>query len=187
MSHESVAPAADPARAIHALERAVVCAERGEADRPVVLLNPGDLAALAPGDIRPHLDRVMMGEFAGDGLDSLLVTGALDSLLPEVKAMVGFGDGEWRHKDVWKHTKQVVTQSTHRLEVRWAALFHDIGKVRTRSISPSGEVHFFGHAEVGARMFDKLERREHLFRGEDSLRETVRFLILNHLRASQYD
>ncbi len=91
MSHESVAPVADPARAIHALERAVACAERGEADRPVVLLNPGDLAALGPSDIRPHLDRVLMGEFAGDGLDSLLVTGALDALLPEIKALVGFG------------------------------------------------------------------------------------------------
>jgi putative nucleotidyltransferase with HDIG domain len=42
----------------------------------------------------------------------------------------------------------VVGQSVPRLEVRWAALFHDIGKVKTRSISPTGEVHFFGHAEV---------------------------------------
>src|SRR5690606_33015325 len=74
-----------------------------------------------------------------------------------------------------------------RLEVRWAALFHDIGKVRTRTISPSGEVHFFGHAEVGARMFDKLERRERLFRSEESLRQEIRFLVLHHLRASQYD
>ncbi|HET7543578.1 MAG TPA: HD domain-containing protein [Polyangiaceae bacterium] len=187
MSHESVAPVADPARAIHALERAVACAEQGAADRPMVLLNPGDLAALGPADIRPHLDRVMMGQFAGDGLDSLLATGALDALLPEVKALVGFGDGEWRHKDVWKHTKQVVTQSVQRIEVRYSALFHDIGKVRTRSISPTGEVHFFGHAEVGARMFDKLERRERLFAPDPALRDEVRFLVLHHLRASQYD
>jgi poly(A) polymerase len=187
MPHESVAPVADPARAVHALERAVACAERGVPDRPVVLISAADLSALGPGDIRPHLDRVLLGEHAGEGLDSLLATGALDSLLPEVKAMVGFGDGEWRHKDVWKHTKQVVTQSVPRIEVRYSALFHDIGKVRTRSISPSGEVHFFGHAEVGARMFDKLERREHLFAADETLRDEVRFLVLHHLRASQYD
>jgi poly(A) polymerase len=77
--------------------------------------------------------------------------------------MVGFGDGEWRHKDVWKHTKQVVRQAVPRLEVRWAALFHDIGKVKTRSIAPDGKVHFLGHAEVGTRMFDKLDRRTGLF------------------------
>jgi poly(A) polymerase len=101
--------------------------------------------------------------------------------------MVGFGDGEWRHKDVWKHTKQVVRQAVPRLEIRWAALLHDIGKVKTRSISPDGEVHFFGHAEVGARMFDKMNRRVPLFVKDDSLSSTVRFLILHHLRASQYD
>jgi len=71
--------------------------------------------------------------------------------------------------------------------VRWSALFHDIGKVKTRSFGTNGEVHFFGHAEVGARMFDKLERRERLFSAEETLRESIRFLVLHHLRASQYD
>src|SRR5690606_33070709 len=110
-----------------------------------------------------------------------------DALLPEVKALVGFGDGEWRHKDVWKHTKQVVVQAEARLEIRWSALFHDIGKVRTRTIGPNGEVHFFGHAEVGARMFDRMEKRQGLFIGEQALRKEIRFLVLHHLRASQYD
>src|SRR5208283_148869 len=77
-------------------------------------------------------------------------------------------------------------QSVPRLEVRWAALFHDIGKVKTRSIAPDGKVHFLGHAEVGTRMFDKLDRRLGLFTAETALKETVRFLILHHLRANQY-
>ena len=189
MTSPSQAPvsAPDRERAVHALERAVACAEKGVADRPVVLIEAADLAGLPAQDVRSLLDRVMMGEFADEGLDSLLATGVLDAILPEVKAMVGFGDGEWRHKDVWKHTKQVVTQSVPRIEVRYGALFHDIGKVKTRSISPDGEVHFFGHAEVGARMFDRLERRERLFAADEALRGTVRFLVLHHLRASQYD
>lgn len=181
----NVAP--DPARAIHALERAVVCAEEGAADRPVVLVQPEDFSALAPEDIRPRLDRVVMGRHPDDGLDALLVTGALDALLPEIKALVGFGDGEWRHKDVWKHTKQVVLQSVPRIEVRYGALFHDIGKVRTRSVTPDGEVHFFGHAEVGARMLKKLEKRSRLFGADGALYDTVHFLVLHHLRASQYE
>jgi poly(A) polymerase len=177
----------DRDRAIHALERAVECAERGVADRPVVLIEAVDLTGLDAKDIRALLDRVIMGNYADEGLDSLLATGVLDAILPEIKALVGFGDGEWRHKDVWKHTKQVVAQSVPRLEVRYGALFHDIGKVKTRSISPDGEVHFFGHAEVGARMFDKAERRRRLFDAEPALRDEVRFLVLHHLRASQYD
>ncbi len=187
MPRPNASESGNPDRAIDALERALACAEQGAPDRPVVLVDPADLSALGPDDIRKRLDRVMMGERPDEGLDSLLVTGVLDALLPEVKAMVGFGDGEWRHKDVWKHTKQVVTQSVPRIEVRYGALFHDIGKVKTRSISPDGEVHFFGHAEVGARMFDKLERRQRLFAATESLRSSVRFLVLHHLRASQYD
>jgi poly(A) polymerase len=139
-----------------------------------------------PKAVRSRLDRVVMGEDPERGLDELLDAGAMAALFPEVHAMVGFGDGEWRHKDVWKHTKQVVRQSVPRLEVRWAALFHDIGKVKTRSIAPDGKVHFLGHAEVGTRMFDKLDRRLGLFVPEPSLKETVRFLVLHHLRANQY-
>jgi len=187
MAPESLTPPAQPQRAVDALERAVACAERGVADRPVILVGREDLSGLDAEAVRRRLDRVLMGDYADEGLDALLSGGVLEALLPEVRAMVGFGDGEWRHKDVWKHTKQVVGQSVPRLEVRWAALFHDIGKVRTRSISPSGEVHFFGHAEVGARMFEKLERRQRLFSADEALRESVRFLVLNHLRASQYD
>jgi poly(A) polymerase len=174
-------------RAIDALERAATAAESGAYDRPVAIAAASDFGLLDPTNIRLRLDRVVMGPFPEMGLDAMLVSGALDHLLPELGALVGFGDGEWRHKDVWKHTKQVVAQAEPRLEVRYAALFHDIGKVKTRSISPEGEVHFFGHAEVGARMFEKLERRQRLFRSDQTLRDTIRELVLHHLRASQYD
>ncbi len=170
------------------LDRAASIAE-GKAAGIVVPAALDDYLALAKLDanaLRSRLDRVVMGEDPESGLDALLDGGALEALFPEVQAMVGFGDGEWRHKDVWKHTKQVVRQATPQLEVRWACLFHDIGKVKTRSISPDGKVHFFGHAEVGTRMFDKLDRRLPIF-NEPALKSTVRFLILHHLRANQYD
>lgn len=177
-------------RAMDALELAATAAEKGRLVERVQAVSLEDMRAALAGfapEVRSKLDRVVMGEDPELGLDALLEAGALRAIFPEVHAMVGFGDGEWRHKDVWKHTKQVVRQAVPRLEVRWASLFHDIGKVKTRSISPDGKVHFLGHAEVGARMFDKLERRLHLFSPEPSLRDTVRFLVLHHLRANQYD
>jgi poly(A) polymerase len=206
---EEEARAADPRAAILALEWAVEQATRAPADGSlpadnslpagnslvvptpeIVRARPIDFRAAGDrylDDLRKHLDELVMSNDAEAGLDALLACGALGVLLPEVEAMVGFGDGEWRHKDVWKHTKQVVRQAVPKIEVRWAALLHDIGKTKTRSISPSGEVHFFGHAEVGARMFDKMNRRLPLFKKEEPLKESVRFLILHHLRASQYD
>ena len=77
------------------------------------------------------------------------------------------------HKDVWAHTRQVVKQAVPRPAVRWAALLHDIGKVPTRTFTQNG-VHFHGHAEVGARMFDKVCRRLPF---EREMARKVRFLI----------
>lgn len=180
----------DAARVMDALEIAATSAERGRLSRALEPLPQEDVRAALeryPVDVRGKLDRVVMGADPEIGLDALLDSGVLRAVFPEVHAMVGFGDGEWRHKDVWKHTKQVVRQAVPRLEVRWASLFHDIGKIKTRSIDESGKVHFLGHAEVGTRMFDKLERRLRMFSPEPTLRDTVRFLILHHLRANQYD
>ena len=185
-------PLADPAardRAMAVLDWAASVAEE-RATPAVTPARPEDLIALSkldPKTVRDALDRVIMGADPEAGLDALLEGGALSAIFPEVHAMIGFGDGEWRHKDVWKHTKQVVRQAVPRLEVRWSSLFHDIGKVKTRTISESGKVQFLGHAEVGTRMFDKFDRRMGLFAPEAALKESVRFLILHHLRAAQYE
>jgi poly(A) polymerase len=144
-----------------------------------------ELNSLHVSTLREKLDPLLLGRHTQEGLDALLEVGVLEAWMPEVHALVGFGDGEWRHKDVWKHTKQVVWQSVPRLEVRWGALLHDIGKVKTRKIEASGEVHFFGHSEVGAAMFRKRVAARLGFTGE--LYERVHYLILYHLRASQYD
>lgn len=183
----SVPPLLD--RAMDALECAALVAEGRVQNAPsVVTFDDLQKAALLdPRAVRSRLDRVVMGDDPESGLDSLYASGVLAALFPEVQAMVGFGDGEWRHKDVWKHTKQVVRQAVPRLEVRWASLFHDIGKVKTRTFTPDGKVQFLGHAEVGARMFDKLDRRVPLFAHEAPLKGTVRFLVLHHLRANQYE
>ena len=180
------AASANRERALEALDACVRVAESGDPARPLLAVE-GDFRAIEIPKLRASFERVLMSRNPEGGLDALLVSGALDAILPEVKAMVGFGDGEFRHKDVWKHTKQVVRQAVPRTEVRWAALLHDIGKVKTRKITPDGEVHFFGHAEVGASMFDRMQRRVALFRGEEALAGSIRFLILHHLRASQYE
>jgi len=188
----SAATAASAAKSVDrvfdALEAAALSAEGHDVPR-LEAASIDDFRAAVKLDakaVRSRLDRVVMGQAPERGLDELLEVGALAAIFPEVHAMVGFGDGEWRHKDVWKHTKQVVWQSVPRLELRWSALFHDIGKVKTRSISPDGKVHFLGHAEAGTRMFDKMDRRLGLFSPEPALKETVRFLVLHHLRANQY-
>jgi poly(A) polymerase len=174
-------------QAVSVLEWAVAVAteDPGLLVTPPPRPTPAELREVPVETLREHLDRLLVARHAEPGLDALHAGGVLDVWLPEVAGLVGFGDGEWRHKDVWKHTKQVVRQAVPKLAVRWGALLHDIAKPRTRSIEPSGEVHFFGHAEVGAAMFRKRVAQRLALEGE--LYERIHFLILYHLRASQYD
>jgi poly(A) polymerase len=146
---------------------------------------PAEWRAVPQAVFREHMDRLLTSKHPEPGLDAVESVGCLDAWLPEVAAMVGFGDNEWRHKDVWKHTKQVVKQSVPRLEVRWGALLHDIGKPKTRRIDERGNVTFYGHAEVGASMFRKRLAGRLGFEGFE--RERIHFLILHHLRAAQYE
>jgi poly(A) polymerase len=182
----SVAREVTPERAIEALSWAADVARdpallEQTPDRP----SPAEWRAVPVSVFRGQMDRLLCAKFPEPGLDAIESVGGLDAWLPEVAAMVGFGDNEWRHKDVWKHTKQVVKQSVPRASVRWGALLHDIGKPRTRRIDERGVVSFHGHAEVGAAMFRKRVADRLGFEGEQ--RERVHFLILHHLRAAQYD
>src|ERR1700689_1531046 len=94
--------------AMDALAFAAESAERGERTAPRSSTEADVRAAFEkdPTKVRAYLDRVIMGNDPELGLDLLLETNALTVIFPEVHAMVGFDDGEWRHKDVWKHTKQ---------------------------------------------------------------------------------
>jgi poly(A) polymerase len=133
--------------------------------------------------LRTAMEQAIMGRDVDAALEWMHDAGILRVLFPELEATVDLVQEEGRqHKDVWAHTKQVVKQTVPRPLVRWAALLHDIGKVPTRTYTADG-VHFHGHAEVGARMFDKVSHRFEFARDE---RHTIRFLVKHHLRTNQY-
>lgn len=152
-----------------------------------VTVGRDDVLLLPRAELRQRFDDILLAKKADLGLTVLFRTGLLAAVFPEVCALHGFGEGHNRHKDVWKHTLRVVIQAVPRLSVRWAALFHDVAKPRTRSIAEDGTVHFLHHAEVGARMFNKAAQRERFFVSEPELQERVAFLVLHHQRAHQYD
>jgi poly(A) polymerase len=134
--------------------------------------------------LQAELGALLLAPGAPLALQWLHECGVLQVVLPELAATVNLSqESGRRHKDVWEHTKQVVIQAPLRLPVRWAALLHDIGKVRTRGLTPDGKIHFHGHAEVGARLFEDVARR---LAFERPLKQLVRFLIVHHLRPNQY-
>lgn len=167
-----------------ALHRARQAAEGGEPAGPSSRLPPELWEGLDGAAFKSGLEAILIAPRPDVGLDQLQTEGALAALLPEVEALVGFGEGGRQHKDVWDHTKRVVTQSPEVARIRWAALLHDIGKVPTRRTEPDGQVQFHGHAEVGARMVSKLLRRLEF---DKTTARTIRLLVLFHQRPSQYE
>jgi poly(A) polymerase len=182
---ETVAAAEAPPSA--AFTRAIACATGRDVSPSRVTVVRADLDALSPALVRGQLDRVLLGERADLGLDALEESGILAALLPEVVALMGLTDYEWRHKDVWLHTRRVLIQTPAELRLRWAALLHDVGKPRTRKIAADGQVSFIGHPELGARMFERIARRQGWFAEDPELFASIRFLILHHQRPGQYD
>jgi poly(A) polymerase len=143
----------------------------------------GLLRGIDPVAVRREMEEMLLGRDVDVALQWLQEIGVIAVYLPELEACVDLVQEAGRqHKDVWAHTKQVVKQAVRRPVIRWAALLHDIGKVPTRTFTRNG-VHFHGHAEVGARMFDKVQQRLPFDR---EMRQKVRFLIKHHLRSNQY-
>jgi len=101
------------------------------------------------------------------GLNILFETGLLEHVFPEVHRLAGVelvsnGSREYRHKDVFFHTLQVLdnlAQFSNNIWLRFATLMHDIAKPRTKRFVEGVGWTFHGHEEVGARWQDKIFRR----------------------------
>jgi poly(A) polymerase len=133
--------------------------------------------------VRDELDKLMVVDRPGEGLWFLVRTGLAEEFLPELPDLALEEDPIHRHKDVLAHTVAVVENTSPERLLRLAALFHDVGKPKTRSFGPRGAVMFHHHEVVGARM-TRDRMRALRYSAEDI--ETVSRLVDLHLRFHTY-
>jgi len=143
----------------------------------------GRMSIVSAERLREELDKLIVLPRPGAGLWFAVRTGLAGEFLPELPALALEQDPIHRHKDVLAHTIAVVekTSASDRV-LRLAALFHDVGKPRTRSIGPEG-VSFHHHEVVGARMTS--ERMVALRYPAEEV-EVVARLVELHLRFHTY-
>jgi poly(A) polymerase len=132
--------------------------------------------------VRDELGKLLVVDDPSLGLWFLVDTGIADVVLPELPAMRVEQDPVHRHKDVLAHTIAVVAKTRASLVVRMAALLHDVGKPKTRSIGPRG-VSFHHHEVVGARM---ARDRLRALRFPNDQVEDISQLVYLHLRFHGY-
>jgi poly(A) polymerase len=142
----------------------------------------GRMQIVSAERIRDELGKLLVVDDPSPGLWFLADTELSDEFLPELRAMRVEQDPIHRHKDVLAHTIAVVAKTRPRLVVRLAALLHDVGKPKTRAITPKG-VSFHHHEVVGARM---ARDRLRALRFSNDIVEDVSRLVFLHLRFHGY-
>jgi poly(A) polymerase len=142
----------------------------------------GRLDIVSAERVRDELCKLLVVDDPTAGLWFLVDTGIADVILPELPAMRVEQDPIHRHKDVLAHTIAVVAKTQPSLTVRFAALLHDIGKPKTRSIGGHG-VSFHHHEVVGARM---ARDRLRALRFTNEQVDDISQLVYLHLRFHGY-
>jgi poly(A) polymerase len=142
----------------------------------------GRLSIVSAERIRDELDKIMVVPVPSTALWFVVRTGLADEFLPELPGLALEQDPIHRHKDVLAHTLAVVDKTSPDRLLRLAALFHDVGKPRTRAFVDGG-VTFHHHEVVGARMTRK---RMTALRYPNDEVDLVTELVNLHLRFHTY-
>jgi poly(A) polymerase len=140
------------------------------------------LSIVSAERIRDELDKMVMVRVPSVALWFVVRTGLAEEFLPELPGLALEQDPVHRHKDVLAHTLAVVDKTSPDRLLRLAALFHDVGKPKTRAFVDGG-VTFHHHEVVGARM---TRHRLQALRYPNDEVEVVTELVNLHLRFHTY-
>ncbi len=113
--------------------------------------------------IADELNKIMKTAQPSRGLAELQRCGLLQLIIPELAALdiVETRNGR-AHKNNFYHTLEVVdnvAKHSDNLWLRWAALFHDVGKTKSKRWEPALGWTFHNHNYIGAKMIPSIFRR----------------------------
>ena len=138
--------------------------------------------------IRDELLKIISSDEPMKGLGVMQKLGLLRYILPEMEGGVGMEQNGDHIYTVWEHIIRAIQHAADKkmsLEIRLAALFHDIGKIKTRARdNEKGGWTFYGHEVVSERLADKIMERWHL---SNKVIDTVTKLVRNHMFFSDVD
>jgi poly(A) polymerase/tRNA nucleotidyltransferase (CCA-adding enzyme) len=119
------------------------------------------ISAISKERIRDEFLKIIMSERAAEGIESLRELGLLKYIIPELEEGYKVTQNKHHIYDCYEHSLRSLNFAAKKgfnMYVRLAALFHDIGKPRTkRGEGPNAT--FYGHEIVGAKMTAQILNR----------------------------
>ncbi len=112
------------------------------------------LIAISKERIRDEFIKIINSDNAYGGILLLHETGLLKHIVPELLEGIGVGQNLHHIYTVWEHLTRALkytAEKKYSLAIRLAALFHDIGKPRSKRGEGRYST-FYGHEVIGAKM-----------------------------------
>ncbi|KEI98348.1 CCA tRNA nucleotidyltransferase [Clostridium botulinum] len=138
-----------------------------------------NIANVSMERIRDELCKILVSSQPVYGIKNIVELNLMDYIIPELKVCVGFKQHNIHHdKDVYEHILSVVENVPSKLELRLAALLHDIGKPKCFSIGDNGQGYFYGHQKISADMTKDILKR---LKFDNKTVDKVDKLVYNHM------
>ncbi|MEG2193020.1 MAG: CCA tRNA nucleotidyltransferase, partial [Oscillospiraceae bacterium] len=116
----------------------------------------------------------------GKGIKEVLLkySDILSVIIPEIKAMKNFKQNNPHHiYDVLTHTAVALENTPPEEILRFAVLFHDIGKPFCYTQDEKGVGHFYRHPKLSEKISETVMNR---LKADNNMKKVVCFLVLNH-------
>ncbi len=140
--------------------------------------NAANLDKIAQERIRDELTKIILSDDPARGIELLRTTGLLRHVIPELEAGVGISQNRHHIYTVYEHSLRALGACpSKKLEVRLAALLHDIAKPQTKAGEGPGST-FYNHDYVGAQVTKRILRR---LKFSAKISEKTALLVKNHM------
>lgn len=149
-----------------------------EKTKKAIAKNAKNLKLIAIERIQDELNKILVSDYAAEGIELLRELKLLQYILPELEKGVGVSQNRHHIYTIYEHSiLSLKNCPSPKLEVRLATLFHDIAKPETKRGEGAYST-FYNHDHVGARVVEKILKR---LKYSSDIIQKVKLLVDNHM------
>ena len=149
--------------------------------RKAIAKNSVRIKKISAERVKTELDKIILSDRPSAGVGLLDAVMLLKQILPELKETQGVAQPKNHHSegDVYTHSLFALDQVNEDFDLatRYAVLFHDLGKTKTRAIK-NGKTTFYNHPDVGADLVAKICKRLRFSKAET---DKIVWLVRYHM------